>query len=86
MVINKKAPSSLLGAFGVEREGFEPPEPRSSTVFKTAAIDHSAISLEGRSGGKYNVGLTHGPRVLPNFYVILAQWRCDWHANDVAKC
>ena len=27
-----------------EREGFEPPEPRSSTVFKTAAIDHSAIS------------------------------------------
>ena len=31
-------------ARSVEREGFEPPEPRSSTVFKTAAIDHSAIS------------------------------------------
>ena len=30
--------------FRAEREGFEPPEPRSSTVFKTAAIDHSAIS------------------------------------------
>ncbi len=29
--------------FVAEREGFEPPEPRSSTVFKTAAIDHSAI-------------------------------------------
>jgi site-specific DNA recombinase len=29
----------------VEREGFEPPEPRSSTVFKTAAFDRSAISL-----------------------------------------
>ena len=27
-----------------EKEGFEPPEPFSSTVFKTAAIDHSAIS------------------------------------------
>ena len=27
-----------------ESEGFEPPEPRSSTVFKTAAIDHSANS------------------------------------------
>ena len=27
-----------------EKEGFEPPEPLSSTVFKTAAIDHSAIS------------------------------------------
>ena len=25
-----------------EGEGFEPPEPRGSTVFKTAAIDHSA--------------------------------------------
>ena len=31
-------------AFLAEREGFEPPEPLSSTVFKTAAIDHSAIS------------------------------------------
>ena len=27
-----------------EREGFEPPEALTSTVFKTAAIDHSAIS------------------------------------------
>lgn len=27
-----------------EGEGFEPPEPCGSTVFKTAAIDHSAIS------------------------------------------
>ncbi len=29
-----------------EREGFEPPEVLPSTVFKTAAIDHSAISPE----------------------------------------
>ena len=27
-----------------EREGFEPPEPCGSTVFKTAAFDHSATS------------------------------------------
>lgn len=27
-----------------ERQGFEPWEPRSSTVFKTAAFDHSATS------------------------------------------
>ena len=27
-----------------ERQGFEPQEPLGSTVFKTAAIDHSAIS------------------------------------------
>ena len=37
-------PSSPLA----EREGFEPPEPLSSTVFKTAAIDHSAISPRNR--------------------------------------
>ena len=30
--------------FSAEREGFEPPEPFSSTVFKTAVIDHSTIS------------------------------------------
>ena len=30
--------------FKAEREGFEPPEVLPSTVFKTAAIDHSAIS------------------------------------------
>jgi hypothetical protein len=27
-----------------EREGFEPPEPCGSVVFKTTAIDHSATS------------------------------------------
>ena len=32
--------------FIAEREGFEPPVPRSTTVFKTAAIDHSATSPE----------------------------------------
>ena len=30
--------------FTAEREGFEPPDPLRSTVFKTAAFDHSAIS------------------------------------------
>jgi hypothetical protein len=30
--------------FIAEREGFEPPVPCSTTVFKTAAIDHSATS------------------------------------------
>ena len=28
-----------------ESEGFEPPVPRGTTVFKTAAFDHSANSL-----------------------------------------
>ena len=46
-VFNTKKSITLCDAFSAllaEREGFEPPEPRSSTVFKTAAIDHSAIS------------------------------------------
>ena len=30
-----------------EGEGFEPPEPFGSTVFKTAAIDHSATPPQG---------------------------------------
>ena len=35
---------SSLRRAKAEKEGFEPPEPFGSTVFKTAAIDHSAIS------------------------------------------
>ena len=31
-----------------EREGFEPPVPLSTSVFKTDAIDHSAISPKQR--------------------------------------
>ncbi len=31
-------------ALAAEREGFEPPEACTSTVFKTAAFDRSAIS------------------------------------------
>ncbi len=30
--------------FIAEREGFEPPVPLSTTVFKTVVIDHSTIS------------------------------------------
>ena len=34
----------MIYTLSAERQGFEPPVPRSTTVFKTAAIDHSAIS------------------------------------------
>ena len=37
----KKVAHATLSA---EREGFEPPVPLSTSVFKTDAIDHSAIS------------------------------------------
>ncbi len=32
-------------SFLAEEEGFEPPVPRGTTVFKTAAFDHSATPL-----------------------------------------
>ena len=34
----------ILLCYFAEKEGFEPPDLLQSTVFKTAAIDHSAIS------------------------------------------
>ncbi len=34
----------VCGLLLAEREGFEPPDLLQSTVFKTAAFDHSAIS------------------------------------------
>ena len=40
----KKASQISVTPFSAEREGFEPPDPLRSTVFKTAAFDHSAIS------------------------------------------
>ena len=46
-----RAPMPMIASFTLlnlapvaGREGFEPPEAFTSTVFKTAAIDHSAIS------------------------------------------
>ena len=35
---------ALIKGYWAEREGFEPPDLLQSTVFKTAAIDRSAIS------------------------------------------
>ncbi len=40
----KKPGISGLFSLVAEREGFEPPDLLQSTVFKTAAIDRSAIS------------------------------------------
>lgn|GEM_PF-3023726 len=36
--------SDYLKRFSAEREGFEPPVPFGTAVFKTAVIDHSTIS------------------------------------------
>ena len=53
----KNEPYRTRSSFCVaEREGFEPPEPLSSTVFKTAAIDHSAISPFGKTQSFPEIG------------------------------
>ena len=46
LTIPNKKKSPILGAFlfMAEREGFEPPDPFESMVFKTTAFDHSATS------------------------------------------
>ena len=45
----------LAGCYScfAEREGFEPPEAFTSTVFKTAAFDRSAISPRQMYGLRY---------------------------------
>ena len=40
----KPAENQRASTLLAERQGFEPRVPRSTTVFKTAAIDHSATS------------------------------------------
>ena len=42
-LINKLKRDALT-SLSAEREGFEPPVPLSTSVFKTGAIDHSATS------------------------------------------
>ena len=44
-MIKEKALRKQGLLFGAEEEGFEPPVPRGTTVFKTAAFDHSATPL-----------------------------------------
>ena len=43
-IIKKSCKSFNLQDSTAEREGFEPPVPCSTPVFKTGAFDHSAIS------------------------------------------
>ena len=47
-----------MAAFFAEREGFEPPVPLGTPVFKTGVIDHSTISPEDLSP------LFQGERIL----------------------
>ena len=47
IIIKKSCKSFDLRDSVAEREGFEPPVPLGTTVFKTVVIDHSTISPIG---------------------------------------
>ena len=67
-----------------EREGFEPPEVLPSTVFKTAAIDRSAISPF--SGGKSTLFSDMKSMVscisLSVGYIVERQWNKGMEIDD----
>ena len=48
----KKSPA--VAELFAEREGFEPPVPLGTVVFKTTVIDHSTISPSGCKGNKFS--------------------------------
>ena len=61
--------------FIAEREGFEPPVPLSTTVFKTVVIDHSTISpLSGRQAlcSKASAKVATFPDISKFFVVFFA--------------
>ena len=47
----KKKRATCVTRFSAEREGFEPPVPLSTAVFKTAVIDHSTTFPNSFVGG-----------------------------------
>ncbi len=49
--------NTAMPCFFAEEEGFEPPVPRGTTVFKTAAFDHSATPLYYSHSGQFRMGL-----------------------------
>ena len=66
--------------FLAEREGFEPPEPFSSTVFKTAVIDHSTTSPIpfgiANVNNIFNIAIKYFLNVvLFHFYSLYVQYR-----------
>ena len=72
-----------------EREGFEPPDPRGSTVFKTAAFDHSATSPRAsEDSGSRAERNARGPRSAPvtrdgpgPIGQVFTEWFCDQLVN-----
>ena len=75
----KTGQSKLLA----EREGFEPPDPWRSTVFKTAAFDHSAIFPNAKIRfflkiGKTKIKLLSQKTITKHFTTEKNPKKCDF--------
>ena len=68
----KKWELNALISFLAEREGFEPTDPCRSTVFKTAAIDHSAISPRAK--------LHYFSFVQKNLFTVFITFTTAWYS------
>ena len=69
--LKSKKPAEISRLLRAEREGFEPPVPRSTAVFKTAVIDHSTISPSGSfrvCGGKGTTFFGNKTLLRPYFF------------------
>ena len=91
----KKALQISVAPFSAESEGFEPPDPLRSTVFKTAAFDHSANSpicspiwdlSTSRTfpfpKGLQRYELFRNLQIILQFFPLLLQKTCNGRAKD----
>ena len=70
---------NLLRRFLAEREGFEPPVPLSTTVFKTVVIDHSTISPWSIRHKKYSCFVFDGAKVR----IIYGLCKFSWYFFEI---
>ncbi len=72
----EKSPAQKALSFNLfaEREGFEPPDPLRSTVFKTAAFDHSAISPKSNVISRHVTFSVKWIAKISTFFEIASGW------------
>ena len=71
----------VLVLISAEREGFEPPDLLQSTVFKTVAIDHSAISLNDLPNANHGAKVQLLSISARNFWIFYCK-NCKWFIQN----
>ena len=69
----------LVASLKAEREGFEPPVPLSTTVFKTVVIDHSTISPWSIRHKKYSCFVFDGAKLR----IIYGLCKFSWYFFEI---